>query len=203
MNDQRQSTVTVLLGAVRAGNDAAFDELFPLVYEELKGLAHAQRRGWQGDDTMNTSALVHEAYLKLAAHDHLDWESRAHFRSVAARAMRQILIDYARGKKARKRGGDLVAVTFDEMRIEESDGDRELSDERADSLIALDEALKRLAERDERQSRVVVCRFFGGMTIRDTAVALGVSTATVERDWARAKAWLYRDMRRAEVEQEE
>jgi RNA polymerase sigma factor (TIGR02999 family) len=200
MNDQRQSTVTVLLGAIRAGNDAAFDELFPLVYEELKGLAHAQRRGWQGDDTMNTSALVHEAYLKLAAHDHLDWESRAHFRSVAARAMRQILIDYARGKKAQKRGGDLVAVTFDEMRLEESDGGAGLSEERADSLIALDGALDRLAERDQRPSQVVVCRFFGGMTIPDTAAALGISTATVERDWAMAKAWLYRDMRKAQGE---
>ncbi len=194
-NGTRHSTVTALLAQVQAGNHAAFDELFPLVYEELHGLAHAQRGGWRGDETMNTSALVHEAYLKLAAQDQLDCEGRAHFLAVSARAMRQILIDYARGKKAQKRGGDRVAVTFDEMKLE--DPSPEITDERAESLIALDESLKRLSGRDERQGRVVECRFFGGMTITDTAAALDVSAATVERDWAMAKAWLYRDMQRA------
>ena len=193
MNDSRHSTVTVLLAQVKAGNHAAFDELFPLVYEELHGLAHAQRVGWRGDDTMNTSALVHEAYLKLAAQDQLDIEGRAHFQSVAARAMRQILINYARGKKAQKRGGDRVAVTFDEMKLE--DQGPEITDERAESLIALDDSLARLSELDERHARVVECRFFGGMTITDTAAALDVSTRTVERDWAMAKAWLYQDMK--------
>ncbi len=195
MNGTRQSTVTQLLGEVRAGSTSALDRLFPLVYSELKERAHAQRRRWQGDETMNTTALIHEAYVKLAAADEPDWQSRAHFLAVSARAMRQILIDYARGKKAQKRGGDRVAVTFDEMKLE--DPSPEITDERAESLIALDESLARLSERDERQGRVVECRFFGGMTITDTAAALDVSAATVERDWAMAKAWLYRDMQRA------
>ena len=192
MKDARHSTVTQLLGEVRAGSTSALDRLFPLVYSELKERAHAQRRGWQGDETMNTTVLIHEAYVKLAAADEPDWQSRAHFLAVSARAMRQILIDYARGKKAQKRGGDRVAVTFDERKLE--DPSPEITDERAESLIALDESLKRLSGRDERQGRVVECRFFGGMTIADTAAALDISTGTVERDWAMAKAWLYRDM---------
>jgi len=186
------STVTQLLAEVRAGSSSAFDELFPLVYEELRRLAHAQRRQWHGDETMNTTALIHEAYLKLAAPEELDWESRAHLMSVAAKAMRQILIDYARGKRAKKRGGDWVRVTLNELKLE--DPSPELPARRAEALIRLDESLTRLARRDERQSRVVECRFFGGMTIRHTAAVLGVSSATAERDWAMAKAWLFRDM---------
>ncbi len=193
MSDTQHGTVTVLLAQVKAGNRAAFKELFTLLYDQLHGLAHAQRLGWHGDDTLNTSVLVHEAYMRLVAQDQLDIESRAHFQSVAARAMRQILIDYARGKKAQKRGGDHVTVTLDEMKLEDSGP--EITDERAESLIALDESLARLSELDERHARVVECRFFGGMTISDTAAALDVSTRTVERDWAAAKAWLYRDMK--------
>lgn len=195
MNGTRHSSVTQLLEEVRAGSTTALDQLFPLVYSELKERANAQRRGWQGDETMNTTALIHEAYVKLAAADEPDWQSRAHFLAVSARAMRQILIDYARGKKAQKRGGDRVAVTLDERKLE--DPSPEITDERAESLIALDESLKRLSRRAERQGRVVECRFFGGMNIADTAAALDVAAATVERDWAMAKAWLYRDMQRA------
>jgi RNA polymerase sigma factor (TIGR02999 family) len=195
MNGTRHSTVTQLLEEVRAGSTTALDQLFPLVYSELKERANAQRRGWQGDETMNTTALIHEAYVKLAAADEPDWQSRAHFLAVSARAMRQILIDYARGKKAQKRGGDRVAVTLDERKLE--DPSPEITDERAESLIALDESLKRLSRRAERQGRVVECRFFGGMNIADTAAALDVAAATVERDWAMAKAWLYRDMQQA------
>jgi RNA polymerase sigma factor (TIGR02999 family) len=182
---------------VREGSHSAFDELVPLIYEELRGLAHAQRNVWHGTETLDTSALTHEAYLKLAGQAQLDWESRAHFRSIAARAMRQILIDYARAKRTQKRGGEHVRVSLDDLKVADPDAAREYDPVRdqAEALIAVDESLKRLKDRDERQSRVVECRFFGGMTIEDTSAALGVSTATVERDWAMAKAWLYRDMR--------
>ncbi len=192
MNDSLPSTVTQLLAEVRAGSSSAFDELFPLVYEELRQLAHAQRRQWHGEETLNTTALIHEAYLKLAAPAEPDWKSRAHLMSVAAKAMRQILIDYARVQRAKKRGGDRVRVTLDELKLESPSP--EFSKQRAEELIQLDESLKRLERRDGRQSRIVECRFFGAMTIRDTAEAVGVSAATVERDWAMAKAWLFRDM---------
>ena len=195
MNDSLQTTVSRLLEAVRAGSRSAFDDLVPIVYEELRDLARAHRHGWQGDETLNTTALVHEAYQKLAAQDEPRWESRAHFRSVAARAMRQVLIDYSRARRAAKRGGKLVRVSFDELRVAGSSG--ELSDRHARLLIALDESLGRLIALDSRQGRVVECRFFGGMTIPDTAEALGVSRATVQRDWLMAKSWLYRDMQQA------
>lgn len=186
--------VTRLLEELRAGRSSAFDALVPLVYEELHGLAHAQRGRWRGDATLNTTALLHEAYTKLAAAGAPPWESHAHFLSVAARAMRQVLLDYARGKQARKRGGDQIRVTLDEERIADLGLDADLTTSVA--LVALEEALARLEAHDSRQGRVVECRFFGGMTIRETAEALGVSTATVERDWAMAKAWLYREVER-------
>ena len=191
-NSSRQNTTTRLLRRVRDGSRSAFDKLVPIVYEEMRELAHAQRRRWRGDETLNTTALVHEAYLKLAAQDDPRWESRAHFRSVAARAMRQILIDYSRGRLRGKRGGDRIRVPFDELRVASSSG--ELSSQEAEQLIALDESLLRLCRLHDRQSRVVECRFFGAMTIADTAEAIGISSATVRRDWAVAKAWLYRDM---------
>jgi RNA polymerase sigma factor (TIGR02999 family) len=194
VENSRQSIVKRLLDDVRAGSSSAFDELFPLVYQELKERARAQRRRWQGDETLNTTALIHEAYLKLTAADEPDWESRAHFLAVASRAMRQILIDYARIQKAEKRGGDLARVSLEEFRLQPGPG---LSSDRAEALLALDASLARLQERDERQSRIVECRFFGGMTIRDTAAALGISAATVKRGWAMAQAWLYRDMQQA------
>lgn len=188
------TTVTRLLGEVRAGDSSAFDELLPILYGELKDRAQAQRRRWQGDDTLNTTALIHEAYLKLAAADDPDWETRAHFLAVASRAMRQVLIDYARIKHAEKRGGDRVPVTLDEMQLTPGP---ELSVDRAEALLALEDSLRRLSEQNERQSRIVECRFFGGMTIRDTATALGLSPATVKRGWSMAQAWLYRDMKQA------
>ncbi len=188
------TTVTRLLGEVRAGSPSAFDELLPILYGELKERAQGPRRRWQGDDTLNTTALIHEAYLKLAAADDPDWESRAHFLAVASRAMRQVLIDYARIKRAEKRGGDRMPVTLDEMRLAPGP---DLSADRAEALLALEDAMTRLSERDERQSRIVECRFFGGMTIRDTAAALGLSPATVKRGWTMAQAWLYRDMQQA------
>lgn len=188
------TTVTRLLGKVRAGDSSAFDELLPILYGDLKDRAQAQRRRWQGDDTLNTTALIHEAYLKLAAADEPDWESRAHFLAVASRAMRQVLIDYARIKQAEKRGGDRTPVTLDEMQLTPGPN---LSADRAEALLALEDSLRRLSEQNDRQSRIVECRFFGGMTIRDTAVALALSPATVKRGWAMAQAWLYRDMKQA------
>jgi len=195
VSDSVQTTVSRLLAEVRDGSRSAFEDLVPIVYEELRDLARAQRRGWQGDETMNTTALVHEAYQKLAAQDEPHWGGRAHFRSVAARAMRQVLIDYSRARAAAKRGGKLTRVSFDELRVAGASGD--LSDRHATLLIALDRSLEKLTALDSRQGRVVECRFFGGMTIPETAEALGVSRATVQRDWVMAKAWLYRDMQGA------
>jgi RNA polymerase sigma factor (TIGR02999 family) len=138
---------------------------------------------------------VHEAYEKLAAQDKPAWASRAHFRSAAARAMRQILVDYSRAQRAAKRGGGLARVSLDELRA--LDSGATFSGQHTETLLVLDESLTRLAAIDERQTRVVECRFFGGMTIQETAESLRISAATVQRDWAMAKAWLYRDMQRA------
>ncbi len=193
-----QATVTHLLEAVRGGDRAALNDLFPLVYEELYAQAHRQRQRWHGDDTVNTTALVHEAYLKLVDQTQIRWNSRAHFLGVAAKAMRHILIDYARQRQRKKRGGGQPHVPFDD--VEGRLGEPEafsLSEERATALVTLDAALERLHGLSERQSRIVDCRFFGGMTIPDTAEAMGLSPATVKRDWRLAQAWLYREMMQA------
>ena len=186
--------LTELLVAASGGNTDALNRLFPLVYDELRVIARKQRRGWAGNETMNTTALVHEAYLKLLGHEGTDWRSRAHFLAVAATAMRQILIDYARTQQAAKRGGGLQRVSFE--RAEAMLGEElEFSPDRADVLVALDASLTRLSKDSVRLGRIVECRFFGGMSIKDTAEALGVSVATVNRGWAMAQAWLYRDLR--------
>jgi RNA polymerase sigma factor (TIGR02999 family) len=196
MEHSPQADVTHLLEALQAGDGAAFDALFPLVYEELRGLARRQRRRWQGDETLNTTALVHEAYLKLVDQSRASWESRAHFLATAARAMRHIQINYARDRGAQKRGGDRPTLSLDEL------GERlhlevATADDDADLLVALDTALRELEQANERQSRIVECRFFGGMTIEETAEALGVSTASVSRGWALAQVRLYQSVRRA------
>lgn len=171
-------------------------QLFPLVYDELRGLAHHQRRDWHGDYTLNTTALVHEAYLKLIDQTQVEANSRAHFMGIAAKAMRHLLIDYARRRRAKKRGGGREKVSFEAVK-QALGHEIALSEERTETLLALDDALERLAAVHERQGRVVECRFFGGMTIAETASALGVSPATVKRDWAMAQAWLYRHMQPA------
>ena len=196
MPDPRSPSVDPLLAELKAGNQAAFDELLPLVYDELHRLAERQRRLWQGDETLNTTALVHEAYLKLAGQSAPEWRSKAHFLRVASIAMRQILIDYAKRKCTARRGGRRPHLPLDELesvllRAEPSSG---AADE---ILVALDDSLRRLALLDQRQVRIVECRFFGGMTIEDTAEALGISPATVKRSWSVAQAWLYRDLRQA------
>lgn len=192
MTDDPRTRVTQLLAEASDGNAAAVDELFTLLYEELRAMAHRQRRRWQGDDTLQTTALVHEAFLKLVDQERIAAESRAHFLAVAARAMRHILCNYARDRRARKRGGNIEHVAFDESR-----GDAGLniaSVESSEVLVRLDEALRRLERVDARQSKVVDCRFFGGLTIDETAAALGVSPRTVKRDWLVAQAWLHREM---------
>lgn len=192
MAHDRQESVPGLLEELRDGRREAFDELFPLVYQELRELAHRRRQDWQGDHTLNTTALVHEAYLKLMGQRDATWETEAHFLAAAAKAIRHILINYARDSRAKKRGGGWQRVSLSERKLPGQGETDPLSWD--DRVVALDEALQRLAERSERQSRIVECRFFGSMTVQQTAAALGLSTATVTRGWAMARAWLYREL---------
>jgi RNA polymerase sigma factor (TIGR02999 family) len=191
----QQDEVTRLLDALQHGDRAALDRLVPLVYEELRALAHGQRQRWQGDHTLDTTALIHEAYLKLVDQSRVSWESRAHFLATAAKAMRHILINYARDRRAQKRGGDQPKLSLEEL-SEGMEGTAVLSDDRAELLIALDAALTKLEHVNERQSRIVECRFFGGLTIEETAAALGISTASVSRGWALAQVRLFQDVQR-------
>lgn len=163
------------------------DELLPLVYDDLRRIAHGRLRLERGEHTLNTTALVHEAYLKLIDQDGVQWQDRAHFFSVASMAMRRILVDYARRRSAKKRGAGPERVSFDAAAVGVRD--------HVLGLIAIDEALSALEERDERLSRVFECRFFGGMTSRETAAALGMPLRTAERHWSRAKAYLYQALR--------
>jgi RNA polymerase sigma factor (TIGR02999 family) len=176
--------VTQLLQAWSDGDQVARDELMPLVYEELRRLAHQCMRRERQGHTLQTSALVNEAFLRLVDHKGVSWQNRAHFFGIAARLMRQVLVDYARKRRYTKRGGDRHRVPLDEVMI--------ISQERAADVMALDEALTNLAEIDPRQSQIVELRFFGGLSIEETAEVLAVSPGTVMRDWTLAKAWLRR-----------
>ena len=175
--------VTQLLVDWGNGDKAALDRLTPLVHEELHRLAHRHMRLERPNHTLQTTALVNEAYVRLVDQRNLRWKNRAHFFSIASRLMRRILVDLARAHCGPKRGGGALQVSLDEAAI--------VSRERAGELVALDEALTRLAEMDERKSKVVELRFFGGMTVDETSEALGVSPITIKRDWESAKAWLY------------
>ena len=177
--------VTQLLRAARDGDGAALDALFARVYEELRGLAHQVRRGRAGE-TLHTTALVHEAYIKLVPSAAMSFESRAHFFAVAARAMRQVLVDAARRRAAGKRGGGDALVSFDE-RVHSPPM-------RGEELLALDDALERLLALDERRGRIVEHRFFAGLTAEETAAAMGISLRTVEREWRTARAWLVAEL---------
>lgn len=181
-----------LLKAVEQGDRAALDALFPLVYDELTFLARQQRRTWHGDFTLNTTALVHEVYLKVADQKRLPAESRSHFFGVAAKAMRHILCNYARDRNRKKRGGGIKHVSLEPG--DDLAGQVEFSDDQTETLVALDESLTELERIAERQARVVECRFFGGLSVEDTATVLGVSPRTVKRDWTFARAWLKREM---------
>jgi RNA polymerase sigma factor (TIGR02999 family) len=195
MEHAAQEEVTRLLESLQRGDSEALDALFPLVYAELRTVAHRQRQRWQGDQTLDTTALVHEAYLKLVDQRRSSWESRAHFLATAAKAMRQILTNYARARRAQKRGGDQAKFSLDEIG-EHLQGAVTRPDDNAELLIALDAALQKLEQVNERQSRIIECRFFGGLTIEETAVALGISTASVSRGWALAQVRLHQDVRR-------
>jgi RNA polymerase sigma factor (TIGR02999 family) len=178
-----RDTVTRLLHAARDGDPSAFDRLMPLVYTELKQVAGRQLRREYAGQGPRTTALVHELYLKLVAQAEIDWHGRAHFFTIAAQAMRQILVDHARKRQAKKRGGDWQRTTL---------VDNLLASEAAwEDVIALDEALDRLDAVDPRMRKVVEYRFFGGMTEKEIADVLDVSTRTVQRDWVKARAWLY------------
>lgn len=178
--------VTRLLLAWGNGDETAFDRLLPLVYDELRRLARNYMRRERRGHTLQTSALVNEAYLRLVDHENIEWQNRAHFFGVAAQAMRRILVDHARTRNYQKRGGGAQQVSLDEAAT--------LAGDRAAELIALDEALQELGKMDERKSRVVELRYFGGLSLEETAEALGVSIPTVTRDWNTAKAWLMREM---------
>lgn len=178
---------TSLLESLSGGNRTIVDALMPAVYDELQMLARQKLRGERSDHTLDTSALVHEAYEKLVEQDRMTWKNRAHFLGVAALSMRRILINYAHRKDAQKRGGGAVHVG-----LEDDVGTRPVHTE---ELIDLDEALKKLERLHERPSQVVTLRYFGGLTQQETAEALGVSVATVRRDWRLARAWLSRELR--------
>ena len=192
MSSTEARTVTHLLEQLQAGDSAALDRLFPIVYEELRVIAHAHRLRWHGDDTLGTTALVHEAYVKLVGVERPGAKSHAHFLAVTGKAMRHILCNYSRARRRVKRGGDLQQVPLDA--VSDAAMPFDLSAEQADALARLESALERLEQTDPRLSRMVECRFFGDMSIADTATALNLSPATVKRDWALARAWLFREM---------
>jgi RNA polymerase sigma factor (TIGR02999 family) len=164
----------------------AIDRLVPVIYEELRRIAHYRLRAEQTGHTLETTGLVHEAYLRLVGSERLEFESHAHFLAIAAQAMRHILIDSALARRTQKRGGGVQPLSLDAVPL--------IAEERSEEVLALDEALQRLSVLNARQARVVECRYFGGMNIDDTAAALDISTATVKRDWLLARAWLNREL---------
>lgn len=178
--------VTQLLEAASAGDPHAFDRLVPLIYDELRGIARKQLAGERPDHTLDTTALVHEAYVKLVGLERMEWGGRPHFLAAAAGAMRRILVDHARNRRAIKRGGGVAAVSLGGVVVAVRDS--------VDQLLELDRALLRLRELDIRQSRVVELRFFAGMTVEEVAEVLEVSPTTVKRDWTAARAWLNREL---------
>jgi RNA polymerase sigma-70 factor, ECF subfamily len=180
--------VTELLVDWSKGDQEALNKLIPLVYDELHRLASRYLRRERPDHTLQTTALVHEAYLRLVNEKNGNWQNRVQFFAVASQLMRHILVDYARGHNAAKRGGDYVKISFDEAMI--------VSEGKSGDLMALDEALNSLAAIDPEQSRVVELRVFGGLTVEEAAEALGVSPRTVKREWSMAKAWLHRQIRK-------
>lgn len=191
MNDEAAhqtgpSDVTELLALARNGDQAALERVFPLVYDELRRVAGYQLRGERGGHTLQPTALVNEAYMKLVRSPGVDWRDRAHFVAIAARAMRQVLVDHARRRDAAKRGGDMQQTTLSGVPLG--------VDMNSEELLALDEALNRLDALEPRLRQVVEYKFFGGLTDKETAELLGVTPRTAQRDWAKARAWLYREL---------
>ena len=186
MQNKQQQNITQLLNDLSEGNNVAIEKLLPLVYDELRKISSKYLRDEYRQHTLQTTELVHEAYLKLIGDQKISWQNRAHFFGIAARTMRQILVDYARKRNAVKRGGGERKLTLDQTPLLS-----EVSDEK---ILALDEALKRLESIEERSSKIVELRYFSGLTIEETAEILQISPATVKRDWNFAKAWLYREI---------
>jgi RNA polymerase sigma factor (TIGR02999 family) len=184
--------ITGLLRGAAEGDPQAFGRLVPLVYEELRGIAHGKLRLERPGHTLDTTALVHEAYLKLVGQTRVTWQNRSHFFAVASEAMRRILIDYAKQRRAGKRGGGAVHLPLDDAA--EQVPDAWLSEPQAEELIALDDALTRLAGFNPQGARIVQYRFFGGMAETEVAEALGLSERTVRRSWSVARAWLRREL---------
>jgi RNA polymerase sigma-70 factor (ECF subfamily) len=180
--DKLPIDITQLLHRIQDGDRSAEEKLVPILYKELHRLAAHYMRRERGDHTLQPTALVNEAYLRLVRTPNIDWESRIHFFGVAAQLMREVLVDHARAHLASKRGGDVGKVSLDELRV--------YSPEKSGELVALDEALDRLARQDQRMSRVVELRFFGGLTFEQIATILKVSEKTAKRDWQLARAWL-------------
>lgn len=181
-----QPNITELLVGYGRGDKEALDRLMPIVYDELRRQAARYLKREQAGHTLQTTALIHEAYVRLVDQRNVQWQNRAHFFGIAAQLMRRILVDHARTKKRAKRGGSDVRVSLGEVDVAAKDQDLD--------VVALDEALNRLAKIDEQQSRVVELRFFSGLTVEETAEVMGISAATVKRDWSMAKAWLHREL---------
>jgi RNA polymerase sigma-70 factor (ECF subfamily) len=185
--DRNPADVTVLLAEVTKGDQQAASKLIPLVYTELRRLAGRYMRRERTDHTLQATALVHEAYLKLVQHPSVEWQNRAHFFGIAAQVMRHILVDHARGHGREKRGAGQQVVSLE--------GALAFSPEKSVEVLKLDESLHRLTKLDPRQGRIVELRFFGGLTVEETACVLGISPKTVKREWSVAKAWLHGDLK--------
>ncbi len=178
--------VTRLLVSWSKGDADSLERLIPLIYQSLQKIAHQHLRREYAPMTLQTTALVHEAYLKLIDQNSVNWQNRSHFFAIASQAMRRILVDHARHQHAEKRGGEGEKVSLDEIEVAQMTPDK--------NLLALDEALTRLEKFDPQQSRIIELRYFGGLSVEETAEVLKISTRTVKRDWAMARGWLYRDL---------
>ena len=188
-----KQTITRLLHNYQEGDKEALNDLFELLYSDLYKIAGGQRGQWQQNSTLNSTALLHETYLKLVDQSHGSWKSKAHFVAAASKAMRHILINYARDRNRLKRGGEWQKVTLGQLEFS-NEANVLISGSRMMTLVLLDEALKKLDKINPRQSRIVECRVFGGMTIKETAAALEISPITVTRGWKTARLWLCREL---------
>lgn len=187
MGRVEQAEVTQLLQDVKEGSKEAYNRLFPKVYDELKHLANANLVKEQPGHTLSKTALVHEVYLKIVDQTQVEFQDRSHFFAIAARSMRQILIDYARKKRALKRGGEKKDLTYIDELMK--------TQEQAEELLNIDEKLDELAKLNKRLAEVVELRFFGELSVEDTACAMGISESTVKRDWVKARGWLYKELK--------
>ena len=186
--------LTIILKEASAGDNEAMGRIVSLVYSELRAIARRQHAAEHAGHSLNTTGIVHEAYLKLVKLDRINWQNREQFFAIAARSVRQILVDHARKRKAVKRGGDLPVLSIDSMETDYQNLAATLADGQIDELLELDLALQRLEAMNERHAHIVECRFFTGLTIEETAKAIGVSPATVKREWILARAWLNREL---------